>query len=95
MTPYERALVLVYDAIDVINKQQPAGKRLRKSPDTVLVGVGGTLDSLGVVNFVLALEEKIAAGGTALQLLNDDMLVEHSPLRTVDSVSRYIAGHLA
>ena len=95
MTSYERALALVYDAIDVINTQQPAARRLRKSPDTVIVGLGGSLDSLGVVNFVLTLEEKIAAGGTTLPLLDDDVMVEHSPLRTVDSVSRYIAEHLA
>jgi acyl carrier protein len=95
VNPHDRALAIVYDAIDVVNRQLPAARRLRKAPETVIVGVGGTLDSLGLVNFVLALEDKVAATGTHVALLNDDMLIEDSPLRTVQTVSRYIAERLA
>ena len=93
--PYERAIALVYDAIDVVNPQLPAGRRLQKTPETIIVGVGGALDSLGVVTFVLALEEKAASAGTSVTLLHEDMLVEDSPLRTVESVSRYLAERMA
>jgi acyl carrier protein len=93
---YARALGLVYDTIDVVNRQLPAARRLRKAPDTVIAGAGGALDSLGFVNFVLALEEKVAAvAGAPVALLDEDMLVEQSPLRTVESVSRYIAARVA
>ena len=95
MTPQDHALAIVYETIDLVNRQLPAARRLRKAPDTVLVGIGGTLDSLGVVNFVLALEDKIAAMGKNLPLLNDDMMIEDSPLHTVETVSRYIAERLA
>ena len=95
MTAYDRAQAMVFDAIDVVNRQLPAARRLTKTPATVLVGAGGTLDSLGVVNFVLALEEKAAAAGIAVALLDEDMLVEQSPLRTVDSVCRHLAARLA
>ena len=89
----ERALGLVYDAIDVVNRQLPAAKRLRKSPDTIIVGVGGSLDSLGVINFVIALEEKVgAAVGASVQLLDEDMLGEHSPFKNVGALTRYIAA---
>jgi len=91
----ERALAIVYDAIDVVNRQLPAARRLRKAPETVIVGPGGTLDSLGVVNFVLALEEKAAAAGAAVMLLQEDMLLEESPLRTVASLSQYLADRTA
>lgn len=95
MTAYDRACAIVYDAIDVVNRQLPASRRLPKAPDTVIVGAGGALDSLGVVNFVLAVEEKAAAAGAPVALLDEDMLVEHSPLRTVDSVCRHLAARLA
>lgn len=95
MIPYDRAIAVVYDAIDVVNRQLPAARRLRKAPDTVIVGLGGALDSLGVVNFVLALEERASAVGAKVALLDEDMLLEDSPLRTVDSVSRYLAERMA
>ena len=95
MISYDQAIAIVYDAIDVVNRQLPATRRLRKSPDTVIVGVGGALDSLGVVNFVLALEDKAAAAGAAVMLLQEDMLLDESPLRTVASVSQYLADRTA
>ena len=95
MTAYDRALALVYDAIDVVNRQLPAANRLSKTPETVIVGPGGALDSLGVINLVLAVEEKASAGGTHVRLLDEDMLLEQSPLRTVDTISRFLADHFA
>lgn len=95
MTAYDRAQAIVFDAIDVVNRQLSASRRLKKAPETVIVGAGGALDSLGVVNFVLAVEEKAAAAGTAVTLLDEDMLLEQSPLRTVETVCRHLAARLA
>ena len=92
----ETARRLVYDAIDIVNQQLPAAKRLTKSPETIIVGAGGVLDSLGIVNFVIAAEEKIAdATGTALRLLDDAMLVDGGPFHTVGSLARHIAARAA
>jgi acyl carrier protein len=95
VTAYDRAQTIVFDAIDVVNRQLPVSRRLQKAPGTVIVGAGGALDSLGVVNFVLAVEEKAAAAGTAVTLLEEDMLVDQSPLRTVEAVCRHLAARLA
>jgi acyl carrier protein len=88
----EQALRIVYETIDVVNQQLPAPRRLRKGPDTVIIGVAGSLDSLGIVNFIVTLEEK--AGellGTPIQLLDDTMLVEtDSPFRTVATLTSYL-----
>ena len=88
----EQALRLVYETIDVVNQQLPAPRRLRKGPDTVIVGVAGSLDSLGIVNFIVTLEEK--AGellGAPIQLLDDTMLAEaDSPFRTVATLTSYL-----
>jgi hypothetical protein len=88
----EQALRLVYETIDVVNQQLPAARRLQKGPDTVIVGVAGSLDSLGIVNFIVTLEEK--AGellGIPVQLLDDTMLVEtESPFRTVETLTSFL-----
>jgi len=92
----EAARRLVYDAIDMVNQQLPAAKRLAKSPQTIIVGAGGALDSLGIVNFVIAVEEQIAdATGAPMQLLDDAMLVEGGPFQTVGSLARHIAARAA
>ena len=95
MTALERAFALVYEAIDVVNRQLPPARRLRKAPDTIIVGAGGALDSLAVINFVLTLEERVAAAGSPVALLDEDTPIEQSPLQTVDTVARYIAKRVA
>jgi hypothetical protein len=96
MMDQQAARALVYQAIDVVNQQLPPAKRLRKSPDTIIVGAGGSLDSLGVVNFVIALEEKVSdATGAAVQLLEDNMIADGGPFNTVDSLARHIAARPA
>jgi hypothetical protein len=87
-----QALALVYEAIDVVNQQLPAGRRLAKSPETILVGPGGALDSLGIVNMVVTLEERAGeATGAPVVLLDDDAVVdEQGALRSVDSLARFL-----
>ena len=89
----DRALRIVYDTIDVVNRQLPATKRLKKSPETVIAGAGGALDSLGIVNFVITLEDKVGeATGASVQLLERDVLVEGSPLQSVGALTDYIVA---
>ena len=40
-----------------MNELLPASERMLYTPDTVLMGDGGTLDSLGIANFIVAMEE--------------------------------------
>jgi hypothetical protein len=89
---HEEALRIVYEAVDIVNQQLPAARRLAKSPDTVIAGAGGSLDSLGIINFVVTLEEKVGdAIGTSIQLLEPEMLTEGSPFRTIGALTHYIA----
>ena len=90
----DQALQLVYDAIDSVNPQLPQTRRLAKAPETVIVGPSGQLDSLGIINFLLALEERASeAAGTSVQLLDDTaFLAENERFRTVDALARYLAG---
>jgi hypothetical protein len=85
----EQALQLVYDAIDVVNRQLPQSRRLTKSPDTIIVGPSGTLDSLGIVNLVLAVEEHAGeVAGAPVRLLDEGaMLDDNGPFRNVNTLA--------
>jgi hypothetical protein len=88
----DQALRLVYEVIDAVNPQLPAVRRLTKSPDTVIVGPAGALDSLGVITFVVTLEERVAdAIGAPVQLLDDTAFIDDKgALATVDSLATFL-----
>jgi hypothetical protein len=85
----DQALQAVYDAIDVVNRQLPEARRLAKSPDTIIVGPSGSLDSLGIVNLVLAIEERASELlGRPVELLDDTAFVDaNGPFRSVGSLA--------
>jgi len=86
---HEQALQVIYDAIDVVNRQLPQSRRLTKSPDTIIVGPSGRLDSLGIVNLVLAIEERASEViGAPFRLLDEGaMLDDGGPFRNVGSLA--------
>ena len=90
----QQAIRLVYETIDQINPQLAAARRLPKSAGTVLVGPGGSLDSLGLITFVVALEERV--GDTlarSVQLLDETALSDPTgPFHTVDTLADYVAA---
>lgn len=88
----ERALELIYATIDVVNQQLPPAQRLARRPATVIVGAGGSLDSLGIVTFVVALEEQASdTVGRSVQLLNPDLLSsDDTPFHTVDTLATHL-----
>jgi acyl carrier protein len=90
--PDPRTLAAVFAAIDEINPQLPPGSRLDKSLTTPLQGAGGPLDSLGLVNLLVATEERLAAEFGVSITLTDERLVspEESPLQTVGSLVAFI-----
>ena len=54
MSNRERIIRLIYEAIDEFNLQHPPEERLEKSAESVLFGPSGRLDSLGLVDLILA-----------------------------------------
>ena len=59
---------------------------------TVLFGPGGELDSLGLVNLIVLLEEKISDEFGVEIVLTDQraMSQQHSPFRTVQALADYV-----
>ena len=59
MTERDKILKSIYNAVDEVNEQLPEGQSLEKSPSTVLLGESGKLESIDLVNILVATEENI------------------------------------
>jgi acyl carrier protein len=92
MTQNEKVKQLIFDALDDINAQLSEDQQLKKSTASALYGEKGKLDSLGLVNFIVAVEQKLDDEfGFPLTLATERaMSQQHSPFRTVQSLINYI-----
>src|SRR5262249_58030703 len=92
-----RVLEAVYRAIDEVNLQLPADRRLKKSSETALFGRAGSLDSLGLVNLIVAVEQAVEDElGASVTLADEKAMSQNaSPFRTVGSLAAYVQRQLA
>ena len=83
---------LVFAAVDEVNKQLRKAERLDKSQETVVSGDGSRLDSLGLVNLIVAAEQQIEQQyGVAITLADESILSqEQDPFRTLGSLTEHI-----
>lgn len=88
-----KILNLLYFSIDEINDQLVPEQKLNKSLDTVLFGKSGKLDSLGLINLIVAVEQNIEDEFDVSLTLADERVMSqrHSPFRTVGSLVDYIS----
>lgn len=84
-------LAAVLDAIAEYNEQLDEEKKLDLTPETRLLGKSSKLDSFGLVNLIIVVEEKLLDKFDKSITLADEraMSQEHSPFRTVQSLSEY------
>jgi acyl carrier protein len=81
-------------AIDQLNQTLAPTQQLDKLPGTILVGTGAQLDSMAVVNFLVFLEDEIAARfERELDLIGADPF-EPEDLKTVGSVTEALGRRL-
>lgn len=82
----------VFGAIDELNQLRPPAERIAKSLDTTLSGENGPLDSLGFVNFIVAVEQRLDSVFTSsVSLLDDEMLDPTAGhFRTVGALIDYL-----
>ena len=86
---------MVFAVFDELNEQLPANRKLVKAGTTALAGPNGLLDSLGLVNFIVALEQKIEADfETSVSLIDDDLLSQENHFSSVDALTGYLASIL-
>lgn len=88
----DKIIQAVYAAIDELNGSLPEGDRINKTREEILIGKSGKIDSLGMINLIVAVEQKIEEKLEAtLSLANDNaMSAETSPFKTVGSLIDYV-----
>jgi len=88
----DRVLESVYRAIREVNDQVMQEDKIEISPDTVLVGSGTNVDSIGLVNLIAMAEKNIEDEFSVTLTLADEraMLQKTSPFKTVSSLVDYI-----
>jgi acyl carrier protein len=95
-----RVTQAVFRAIQEVNKQLPKEQQLPQSIDAVLFeGVGGRaggLDSLGLLNLIVTLEQEIEAEfGIGLTLTREDIINEQErPFETAGALVNYVCSLL-
>jgi acyl carrier protein len=92
MNDPENILAAIYRAVDSINDELPADRKLIKAPETRLLGPQSVLDSMRLVSLILTTEGEIEdAFGVALTLADERALsMNASPFRSIQSLADYI-----
>ena len=83
---------IVYEAMDEHNLVQSRDSILEKDPKTELFGGNSNLDSLGLVTFIVIVEQKVNDIFKKVITLADEraMSQKRSPFRNVQSLVDYI-----
>ena len=93
MSKNERIKQVIINSISEVNLNLPKERQLGESTDTVLFGEGGELDSLGLINLIVAVEQNIQDEFESTITLADEraMSQKQNPFRTLGSLEGYIA----
>jgi acyl carrier protein len=88
----DRVVGVIYSALSELSAQLPRGREVKPSLSTVLFGVGGTLDSLALANFIVIVEQKLETSfGVQIDLTQEDPFSsETGHFRTVQSLAHYV-----
>jgi len=88
----KKVYTIVCNAIDEVNKQYPGNPSVPIEPEAVLFGADSSLDSLGLVNLIITIEQMIEDEfEITISLANEKAISrKSSPFRTINSLTEYI-----
>lgn len=91
------ALELVLDTARKFNAEGDAQIDLSAQGDSILFGQGATIDSLGLVRFIMAVEQEIEERcGKSVTIASEQALSrKKSPFRTLKSLAEYVTQLVA
>ena len=92
----DAVLTVIRQCLKEINQQLPEELQVSDSPETVLVGNGGILDSLSLINLLVLLEDRAELDlGVSLSLVDEEIMTrDDGPYRTVASLAEWIASQV-
>ncbi|HQY20609.1 MAG TPA: hypothetical protein PK294_10950 [Ignavibacteria bacterium] len=93
MTEQNKINELIFEVIKEINESLPSDKKIKVAADTVLYGSKSKLDSFGLVNLIVGVEEKIQdETGISITIADEKALSrKNSPFLTVKTLSDYVS----
>ena len=96
MTAGQPVVDAVNSAVDELNEILDPDERIGKSPDEALIGNDARLDSLGLVNLIVLVEEKIQQKfGVGITLVDERAMSQSkSPFRTLGSLAEFVEEQL-
>lgn len=85
---------LIYKSLDDIAKISPEALLVERNEEGLIYGRDGPLDSLGLINFIVALEKNIRDEfhRTIDLTLEDFISVEASPFRSIRSTRVHVSS---
>ncbi len=88
----EIVLRFIYEAIDETNEMLDDDRKILKSLDTKLYGTGSHLDSIELVNLIVAVEQKIEEFFQKEITLADERIMQmtHNPFSNVERFAEYV-----
>lgn len=86
----------IFDAIDEINEDLDQSEQVQKEGDAQIFGTESSLDSMGLVNLITIIEQRIEdETGNFVSIADEKaMSMESSPFKTVKSLKEYITSLL-
>ena len=92
MTTKKAIINLIYEVIESTNSMNYPEIQIKKSLDTIILGEGSDLDSLGLITFIVELEQKISEiYNISFVLLDEELLQDESgPYSNVGKLAIYI-----
>lgn len=88
----EKIIKVIFDALDEINLLLPKNQHLKKSTSVILSGPAAKLDSLGFINLIVAIEQKIEKElGMSIALADElGIFNKKNPFRNINTLIDYI-----
>jgi acyl carrier protein len=87
----QQVIDAVFAAVDAVNAQRRDKPPLAKDLSTVLYGSGSDVDSLGLIELVVAVEEQVEQLGLAVTLVDERALSQEvSPFSTMGTLVDYV-----